>query len=418
MKEITAFTCLALIIIFSACNKKDNPSPPPSGKISVSRTAIRVDTTLGATDTFVVHSTVPWTATLSPSTAQWLRLDKTNGGIGDSVVRLTVLSNIGVVTSGQAATITIAATNNYKADPASVTVTQMPYTISLKWQRTLGGTADDGANALVKTADGGMAIAGYTYSNDGDVTANHGNYDFWVVKLDSSGGKQWAKTYGGSSADICYHITSAADGGYLLAGSTLSNDGDVSGNHGKTDAWVVKTDGSGAKQWTKTFGGSGDDYAFAVTTNATGGFSIAGATTSSDGDVTGYHGGPYDILAVSMDGSGNKIWAKTLGGSGTDYALSITSTNDGGCAIAGWTGSNDGDVTGNHGNTDAWVVKLNSSSGKQWAKAMGGTGTEDFRGIFPTADGYMMAGRTNSNDRDVTGNHGIFDIWAVRVQVQ
>jgi hypothetical protein len=77
-------------------------------------------------------------------------------------------------------------------------------------------------------------------SNDGDVTGNHGLTDFWVVKLNNLGAIVWQKTLGGTSDDWLSSIQQTADEGYIVAGDTKSNDGDVIGNHGGRDFWVVK----------------------------------------------------------------------------------------------------------------------------------------------------------------------------------
>ena len=86
---------------------------------------------------------------------------------------------------------------------------------------------------------------------------------------------------------------------------------------------------------------------------------MAGYTESNDGDVSGYHGGDYDAWVVKLNSSGDILWQKCLGGTIDDRAYSIQQTSDGGFIVAGFTVSNDGDVSGNHGASDAWVVKLN-----------------------------------------------------------
>ena len=122
---------------------------------------------------------------------------------------------------------------------------------AIQWQKTLGGTGEDYAQSIQPTTDGGYIVAGWTNSNDGDVTGNHGIYDCWVVKLNPSGTIQWQKTLGGTSYDVAYSIQPTMDGGYIVAGYTASNDGDVTGNHGSYDYWVVKLNPSGTIQWKK-----------------------------------------------------------------------------------------------------------------------------------------------------------------------
>src|SRR6476659_6468485 len=106
---------------------------------------------------------------------------------------------------------------------------------AIQWQKTLGGSGSDGAYSVKLTSDGGYIIAGVSYSSDGDVTGNHGDYDYWIVKLNSNGTIQWQKSMGGSGYDQASSIVQTTDGGYIIAGYSESNDGDVSGNHGLQD---------------------------------------------------------------------------------------------------------------------------------------------------------------------------------------
>ncbi len=112
--------------------------------------------------------------------------------------------------------------------------------IGIIWQKALGGGYDDVAFSIQQTSDGGYIVAGYTYSNDGDVSGYHDDADFWVVKLDERGNIIWQKALGGSGRDEAYSVQQTSDGGYIVAGYTKSNDGDVSGYHGRDDFWVVK----------------------------------------------------------------------------------------------------------------------------------------------------------------------------------
>ena len=127
-------------------------------------------------------------------------------------------------------------------------------------------------------------------SSDGDVGKGHGNTDAWVVKLDATGKIVWQKCYGGSGFDQGVAIVETADGGLVFAATTSSKDGDVVGNHGRTDVWVVKVDRTGTLLWQKCIGGTGSDSVNSLQKTSDGGFVVAGLTTSNDGDVKGNHG--------------------------------------------------------------------------------------------------------------------------------
>ncbi|MCK9447725.1 MAG: T9SS type A sorting domain-containing protein [Bacteroidales bacterium] len=290
----------------------------------------------------------------------------------------------------------------------------------IEWQKSLGGSGMEVAFSIQQTSDGGYITAGYSNSNDGDVSGNHGDRDYWIVKLDNAGNLEWQKSIGGSHEDWAYSIQQTSDGGYIAAGYTFSNNGDVSGNHGASDYWVVKLDDTGNIQWQKCLGGSGYDSAKSIQQTSDGGYIVAGSSESNDGDVSGNHGGYGDYWVVKLDESGNIQWQKCLGGSDDDYYAVIQQTSDGGYIVAGASWSSDGDVTGNHNSTDYWIVKLDIAGTIQWEKSLGGSSEDWPESIQQTSDGgYIVAGESKSNDGDVTGNHDngeqLGDYWAVKL---
>ena len=286
---------------------------------------------------------------------------------------------------------------------------------TIQWQKSLGGTGADNARCVQQTDDGGYIVAGDTQSNNGDVSGNHGNTDFWLVKLDTSGTIQWQHSYGGADYDHAYTVRQTPDGGYVAAGSSFSTDGDVTGNHGGVDYWVVKLDNLGALQWQRSLGGTAEDLGECLALTADSGYILCGESRSVDGDVTGNHGGG-DYWVVKLDNSGTIQWQKALGGSGNDEAHSIQQTYDGGYIVSGTSGSNDGDVTGNHGGSDYWVVKLDANGDLEWQKSLGGAADEYASSIQQRDDGgYFAAGTSLSNNGDVSGNHGGFDLWVVKL---
>ena len=295
---------------------------------------------------------------------------------------------------------------------------------TLVWQKCLGGSGDEYADSVQQTSDGGYIIAGYTTStvDSGDVSGHHGGiYDYWVVKLDSGGNLVWQKCLGGTGDDTSWGgVQQTSDGGYIVAGWSNSNDGDVSGNHGDYDIWVVKLDSGGNLVWQKSLGGSLNDRISGdgIQQTPDGGYIVTGYTTSNDGDVSGNHGS-FDIWIVKLNSGGNLVWQKCLGGTGEDSAPSVDQTSDGGYIVAGRSGSTDGDVTGNHGGYDAWVAKLNSDGTVlEMVRSLGGTAIEDSPVMVrQTSDGdYIIAASTQSSDGDVTVSYGSYDYWIVKLQ--
>lgn len=287
---------------------------------------------------------------------------------------------------------------------------------AIQWQKCLGGSGDDRATDIQQTSDGGFIVAGQSDSNNGDVSGNPGSSDYWIVKLNSSGDLDWQRSLGGAGFDAARSVQQTLDGGYIVAGSSDSNDGDVSGNNGATDYWVVKLNNAGTIEWQKSFGGSGNDNASAIRQISDGSYLVAGASESIDGDVIGNQGG-WDMWVLKLDPFGDLQWQRSLGGTGDDGAGSIHETSDNGYIVAGSTGSNDGDVSGNHGLDDCWVVKLDASGVLQWQKTLGGSGVDLANSIHQTLDGgYIVGASTSSNDGDVTGNSGgAYDYWVVKL---
>jgi hypothetical protein len=138
------------------------------------------------------------------------------------------------------------------------------------WDKTYGESFDDEAGSLISTSDGGFLLGGNAVK-DFDIK-------LVAIKLDKDGNKVWDKSYGGTHFEFFSDIISAAGGGYMLLSNTLSNDGDVSGNHGGEDAWLVKIDESGKKLWQKTYGSEKGDRAFQLLPTGNGGYIMCGIT--------------------------------------------------------------------------------------------------------------------------------------------
>lgn len=289
---------------------------------------------------------------------------------------------------------------------------------AIEWSKNYGGTFPDMHASLELTSDGGYVIAGGAKSSDGNATANFGLSDFWIVKTNSGGNLQWQKSYGGPENDIAYSIQQTSDGGYIVAGETKSNSGQVSGNYGEKDFWVIKINASGDLQWQKNFGGSNDDIAKYVRQTKDGGYIVIGSTSSNNGDVVSGNRGMTDVWLLKLDPSGNLQWEKTYGGSHIDMGNSIELTADGGYIFAATSKSTNDQITGNHGDSDYWIVKINSSGIIEWQKSLGGTGSDEGYSVKQTTDGgYIVLGGSRSNNGDVTGNHGNYDYWLVKLDV-
>ena len=282
----------------------------------------------------------------------------------------------------------------------------------LIWSKNYGGTDDETGKAVLPTDDGGCVVAGDTKSNDGDVSTNKGERDFWILRLNRAGNKLWEVSYGGSEKEYAYDICKAADGNYVIAGSTESNNHDVSGFHGIRDYWVIKINAlDGSLIWQKTLGGSDSDRGRSICATDDDGFLVAGMSSSNDHDVSA-NNGQFDVWLVKLDQWGDKVWDKNYGGSENDLANSVAQTSNHGFIVGGRTFSNDIDVSGKHGNEDGWVVRTDGNGDLKWAGCYGGTDYDEIKSILQTQNGgYAMLGYSKSEDNDLSDNHGSYDFW-------
>jgi hypothetical protein len=173
----------------------------------------------------------------------------------------------------------------------------------------IGGSSKEVAYSMAETSDGGYVVAGYSNSSaSGDVSGmNSGQPDYWIVKLNSGGGIEWDTLLGGSSEEEAYSIAQTSDGGYIVAGySASSASGDVSGvNNGEWDYWIVKLNSGGGIEWDTLLGGSYSEAPSGIAQTSDSGYIVAGYSFSSaSGDVTGTNNGVVDYWIVKLNSGG------------------------------------------------------------------------------------------------------------------
>ncbi len=285
----------------------------------------------------------------------------------------------------------------------------------IEWSQVFGGAEFERLVSIQPTSDGGYIMSGNTESNDGDVTNNNGSTDYWIVKTNSIGILEWEKNFGGSNFDSGAVLKETSDEGFIVTGSSRSTDGDVSANNGASDSWILKLDGDGLIEWEKNFGGSQLDGTVDILETSDGGFLAIGGTTSMDGDISTIKGSS-DVLMIKLSASGEIIFIRTFGGSNPDNGISGLETTDGGFIFIGTTESNNGDVTNNNGSADYWIVKTNSMGILEWEQTYGGSDVDFVTSIISTEDqGYLVAGTSGSSDGDITNPKGQWDIWIIKL---
>lgn len=346
----------------------------------------------------------------------------------DEATYIEPTSDGGYAVIGTSASIDGNVTGNHAG--GEVWIVKLNSNGTIQWQNTMGGSGSDAGQFIRQTSDGGYVIAAYTNTpNDGDVSGLHINNmgnttDAWIIKLDVLGNIQWQKCLGGTNNEVA-NAVEPTTGGYIVSGYTNSADGDVTGWHTSSpgtyllDYWVVKLDNTGNILWQKALGGSMSDEGTTIMETIVGDYVVGGFSSSNDGDITAHHGttAHTDIWMAKLNSSnGNLIWEKSLGGTNNESG-DIRPTSDGGFIIASNSNSNDGDVSANYGDYDYWVAKLNATGTIQWEKSYGGSGFDGATSVAQTADGsYILAGASNSSDGNVTGNHGNTDYWVVKLE--
>ncbi|QMU31040.1 hypothetical protein [Adhaeribacter radiodurans] len=295
-----------------------------------------------------------------------------------------------------------------------------------EWDQRYGGSGEDYLNSIISTSDGGYLLAGSSLSDkSGDKSqTSQGDRDYWIVKIDAQGTKQWDKRYGGSDYDELKQVIQLPSGRYLLAGTSSSPaSGDKRpGSQGGQDYWVLKISATGEKIWDKRYGGSGEDVLEGLAPTLDGGLLLGGTSTSGvSGDKTQASRGNSDFWLVRIDGDGNLLWDKRYGGSGEDQLLALgsTGTSSGNFFVAGTsTSGKGGDKTqAGQGGKDYWFLKLNSKGGKLWDKVYGGSQDEELRSVILTQEGgYLLGGSSTSNKSgDKTeASQGKKDYWLVK----
>lgn len=343
---------------------------------------------------------------------------------------------------------------------------------TIHWKKTFGGSSRDGANTMLETKIGTLIVGAQSQSNDGTLPGNNGDWDFWILNLNPNDGSViWQKTFGGTGNEGVRTITELDNGNLIIVGESKSNNGDAIGHIGELDFWVLclnQNDGNilwqkfygdkmhdkpkfvfksnngtliiagetndysnvsnflilkinsidGSILWQNIIGGSNHDNLTSMIETNNGDFVLTGFTESKNRDDPEYEV-LYDIYVVKINSiDGSIIWQKTFGGNKNDVPSSIIETSDGNFVIAGFTESNNKDISENKGLKDYWVLKLNQLDGSLiWQKTFGGSHDDIAESIIESNDGTLIVtGSTRSNDGDLIGNNNEINIWVLNLK--
>lgn len=284
---------------------------------------------------------------------------------------------------------------------------------TVKWEKCMSNTSDSFYRHIIPMKDGNYILGGNTWS----IPLGQ---DILIRKEDIQGNILWRKRYGGSAGDVIADMIATDDGGFILLGNSLSNDGDVGFNFNpplNSDIWVFRIDSVGNKLWSTVLGGSQDEGAVCIVPIKNGGCYITGYTASSDYDCTTNHGG-LDLFVAHLDDTGGKVWTKCFGGNNYDAEQDIWAVNDAnnGLLIGTNTNSYNGDVSNHIGGNDYWLLKIDSSSNILWDKCYGSVSHENINSLCIANDNTVwMTGGINKKGGDIDIDYGKGDAWILHV---
>lgn len=303
------------------------------------------------------------------------------------------------------------------------------------WATYYGGTSGENAWDCATDGAGNVYLAGVTGSTVGIASGGYQNTpgggvlsDAFLVKFNSSGVRQWATYYGGTGVDYGYACATDSQGNVYLAGTTTSSTGIAFGGHqnifgnptqlGAGDAFLVKFDGGGIRQWATYYGGNSGENTFSCATDPSGNVYLAGTTGSSVGIASGGYQNSWtedaDHFLVKFDNSGLRLWATYYGGAGGEFISGVCATDSwGNVYLAGTTTFSTGIASGGYQNTigslyykDAFLVKFNSNGARQWATYYGGPGDDaGFSCATDAAGNVFLTGTTESASGIASGGH-------------
>ena len=248
----------------------------------------------------------------------------------------------------------------------------------------------------------------------GDKTqTSWGSLDYWIVKTDSLGNKQWDKDFGGTELDDLLSIQETNDYGFILGGYSLSGiSGDkTEGLWGNYDFWIIKTDSLGNKQWDTDLGGTENDWLGSVLITSDGGYLFGGTSASPiSGNKTQSTKGGWDYWVVKTDALGNIEWDRDFGGSNEEELWSIIKTTDGGYLISGdsYSAISGNKTENNLGQEQTWVLKIDSLGNILWEKTLFTNGHDECGSAIEVSDGCYLMGNT---DDGIAGGYKSFSTW-------
>ncbi|MHA2405683.1 MAG: hypothetical protein ACXADB_06730 [Candidatus Hermodarchaeia archaeon] len=252
------------------------------------------------------------------------------------------------------------------------------------WNRAFGGSEPDVGYGVIEVSSGGFACVGETQSSGA------GYNDAWLVRTAADGSPLWSQTFGGSGYDEGWIIVETSTGGFVIAGITTSF------GAGSNDFWILGTDATGTLLWNETYGGGTHDICSSMVEVSSGGFALGG-TIDYEGIFFG------DFWLVRTDSTGTHLWNQTYGGADQDVGEALLEVDSGGFLLAGWTKSI------GLGDADVWMVRTDANGNLLWSRNYGAKLTDHAHAVIEVSTGgFLLVGGTTSYGA------GDMDVWLIR----
>lgn len=288
-----------------------------------------------------------------------------------------------------------------------------------------GGNDWEYFSNIINTSDGGYVVTGNTQSTDGEFPHAHLRTDMLIAKFNNAGTLQWYKAYGGDGDEAAYSAEQTADGGYIVVGSSDSNEGEFTGQIGGHDIIILKLDSTGNITWQKRYGGTDSDVLYSIIQTADGGYFGVGDSLSVDGNIPGNYGAgaSEDMIAVKLSSNGNIQWIKNYGTDEYDSAYAIAEeTSDGGFVFGGEAdgASDDFPVSYDAGIVpdeigDWGILKVDSDGDVVWTNHYGGPQWDSLRSMVAISGGYVAFGMAGVTGNDILTNNGDKDFAVLKI---
>jgi hypothetical protein len=263
-------------------------------------------------------------------------------------------------------------------------------------------------NDIIQTHDMGYILCG---------TKNIDKHklDYYITKINKNGQLEWEKTFGGEKDDVAKVIYQTKDLSYIVGGITKSLKNGGGKEHLEQDnVWVIKLNPDGKQEWQITIDGMKNESLNDIELTPEGGYVVLMTAESLKGDVRGKKG-QLDCWVIKISKTGNIEWEKCFGGSKDDYGVKIINHNNENFVLLATTYSNNGDIKGNHGDSDYWIALIDSKGLLLDQKCLGGTKEEIAQSILVENNKYIIGGTTKSNDGDISGNKAQYGLWVLNM---